>query len=769
MHAAAESTVLHRSQAAAPRAHGGLPPPAGGPSPRGVARVKALVAVLVALFSVTRDVGAAPESQTTHERAQVSVWHAYRGDEERALHDVLRAYEQRAGAEVEVLAVPYEAYGAKLAAAVPRGHGPDIFIEAHERLGPYVRDLLVAPAGDAFPEEDLSRYDGTSIDAVSKEGVRYGVPLASKCLALYVSERLVPEDIAELEQLFTLASLPAGAYPLAYEATSAFFHAPFLHAFGGAMLDEHGRFAFAEAASARALRFVKHVAEEKLIPEEPSGKLVVDLFTSGRVAAVVSGPWLAGELGDRVRYRVQPLPRLAAAGRPLRPYLTVETAMLSPKGAARPHARQLARWLGSTASAVVRAKEGHQVVSTIAAWQEPALKSDALLVAFHLAAEMAVPTPSSLAMRAAWEPANRALRKVLRGDTEPEDALREAKGRFEDAIRALPPRASPWGAIAAIGLLTSTAAVYIGRRLRVPRWRRELAESVIAYAYAAPAAITIALLVIVPLGAGAATSLFVGTRDEPRYVGLANYVAILTARGAGLLAQGSFYRTLLITLLWMTVNVVFHVVIGVTLGVLLSRPAMRLKALYRVLLIVPWAVPSYVTALAWKGMFHKQFGAINAVLGLFGVAPLSWFARFSTAFSANVATNVWLGFPFMMVVAMAALTAVPGEVIEAAELDGASRWKRLRFVVLPMIAPTLIPAIALGAAWTFNMFNVVFLVSGGEPDGSTDILVSEAYRWAFTRDAQYGYAAAYAVLIFVVLSLMSRFLTRLRSPEGQPS
>jgi arabinogalactan oligomer/maltooligosaccharide transport system permease protein len=215
----------------------------------------------------------------------------------------------------------------------------------------------------------------------------------------------------------------------------------------------------------------------------------------------------------------------------------------------------------------------------------------------------------------------------------------------------------------------------------------------------------------------------------------------------------------------MIVNVFFHVVIGLALGLLLSRPGMRWKGLYRVLLIIPWAVPSYVTALAWKGMFHKQFGSINALLAMFGFSQVSWFARFSTAFSANVATNVWLGFPFMMVVAMAALTNVPQEVLEAAELDGATRWKRLRFVTLPMIMPTLIPAIALGAAWTFNMFNVVFLVSGGEPDGSTDILVSEAYRWAFTRDAQYGYAAAYAVLIFVVLSLMSRAMTRLRAPE----
>jgi arabinogalactan oligomer/maltooligosaccharide transport system permease protein len=128
--------------------------------------------------------------------------------------------------------------------------------------------------------------------------------------------------------------------------------------------------------------------------------------------------------------------------------------------------------------------------------------------------------------------------------------------------------------------------------------------------------------------------------------------------------------------------------------------------------------------------------------------PIAWFSRFSTAFTANVATNVWLGFPFMMVVTLGALTAVPDDVLEAAKVDGATRWQRLRLVTLPMIKPSLMPAVTMGSVWTFNMFNVVFLVSGGDPDGTTEILVSEAYRWAFTRDAQYGYAAAYAVLIF---------------------
>ena len=96
--------------------------------------------------------------------------------------------------------------------------------------------------------------------------------------------------------------------------------------------------------------------------------------------------------------------------------------------------------------------------------------------------------------------------------------------------------------------------------------------------------------------------------------------------------------------------------------------------------MLPWAVPSYVTALAWKGMFHRQFGAVNAILTWLGAEPVSWFSHFATAFSANVATNVWLGFPFMMVVTLGALTAIPKEVLEAAEVDGATRWQRFRLV-----------------------------------------------------------------------------------------
>jgi arabinogalactan oligomer/maltooligosaccharide transport system permease protein len=362
-------------------------------------------------------------------------------------------------------------------------------------------------------------------------------------------------------------------------------------------------------------------------------------------------------------------------------------------------------------------------------------------------------------MNPVWVPAEQAIRKVLRGDASARDALAEGEARYDDVMR--PPAkdaASPAPLVVLVGLALLGAAFAVVRRARAPGFRRELRASMPAYRYVAHAVITIVILVVLPLLAGAATSFFAGTREEHQFVGLANYVEILTARGKPLLSHGSFYLTLLVTVLWTVINVALHVGIGLVLGIALARPVLRLRAVYRVLLVLPWAVPSYVTALAWKGMFHRQFGAVNAILGALGAQPISWFSKFSTAFAANVATNVWLGFPFMMVVVMGALTSISKDVLEAAEVDGATRWQSLRLVTLPLLRPTLLPSVVLGSIWTFNMFNVVFLVSGGEPDGTTDILVSEAYRWAFARNAQLGYAAAYAVVIFGLLALMSRVL-----------
>lgn len=718
---------------------------------------------LAAAVAVCLALGAASPAAA---QRRIHLWHAYDSAEQAALSEAVDAFRaQHPDIHVTVLKVPFGAYATKLEQAIPVGEGPDVFIDAHERLGTYAAAGLLSRLGDVGPL--AHDFEPAHLSALELDGELYGLPMAIKCAALYVNEALLPAPPATLEAL-AAARLPDGVFPLVFESDNAYYVAALVHAYGGELLDAQGRYAFSGEAAERAVAHLLALQQAGVIPEEVDGNKVKTLFGSGRAAAAISGPWLAPGLPprDELRWTVVPLPRVEAAGRAMEPYATVEAAFVSARSTDPEAARQLAAFLAGAEGARIRALAARQVVASRSAWDDPALSGDAFLSTFRRAAAAARPMPTHASMRLVFEPAQRALRKVLRGDMPPDVALREGQRRFDDVVRPQPAPRDPTPMIVLLGLLLLVGTVWAVRRVSDPTLRAAIRASVPAYKYVAHAFVAVGLLVVAPLAVGGAAAFFGGRGTDLHYVGLANFVDIVTARGGDPFATGSFWLVLAVTVLWTALNLLLHVSIGVALAMLLHRPLLRLKAVYRVLLILPWAVPSYVTALAWRGMFDKQLGAINALLDAIGVEPVSWFAQWSTAFGANVATNTWLGFPFMMVVTLGALTAIPGELYEAAEVDGASAWQRFRLITLPLLKPMLAPAMAMGAVWTFNMFNVVFLVSRGEPDGTTEILVSEAYRWAFTRGHQYGYAAAYAVLIFAILLLGSLRFSRGLSGDG---
>ena len=288
-----------------------------------------------------------------------------------------------------------------------------------------------------------------------------------------------------------------------------------------------------------------------------------------------------------------------------------------------------------------------------------------------------------------------------------------------------------------------------------------LRDNRLAYSLLLPAGLGMGLLVFLPFSYGLGLGFFNHAHGEYTFVGLSNFVEILSGGGRPLSHPLNFYFTLGVTVLWTAVNVFLHVAIGLALALILKDPLLRFRGVYRALLILPWAMPNYITALIWKGMFHYQYGAVNHVLDSLGLEKVSWFSSFSTAFIANVTTNTWLGFPFMMVVALGALQSIPSDVYEAAAVDGAPKWQVFWRITMPLLKPALYPAIVLGSIWTFNMFNIIYLVSAGAPNGSSDILITEAYRWAFERGDKYGLAAAYALIIFVILWGYSKLANRL--------
>ena len=245
-----------------------------------------------------------------------------------------------------------------------------------------------------------------------------------------------------------------------------------------------------------------------------------------------------------------------------------------------------------------------------------------------------------------------------------------------------------------------------------------------------------------------------------RLIGLAQYASVFR--------QELFWWILLKTVIWTGVNIVFHVGIGVFLAVILHQKFIRGKAIWRVLLILPWALPQYITALTWRGMFNYEYGAVNLLITKYLHAPpVQWLTSPFEAFLAVIITNIWLGFPFMMVIALGGLQSIPEELYEAADVDGASKWFQFWNITAPLLRPVMIPAITLGIIWTFNNINVVYLVSnGGEPADSTHILVSYVYKAAFNM-YRFGWAAALSVVIFAILFIFAQvFLKRTRATEA---
>jgi arabinogalactan oligomer/maltooligosaccharide transport system permease protein len=299
------------------------------------------------------------------------------------------------------------------------------------------------------------------------------------------------------------------------------------------------------------------------------------------------------------------------------------------------------------------------------------------------------------------------------------------------------------------------ASAHLARRRRGPL-RRGFAQWWFAYAMLVPVAVVMGVLVFYPLVRGIlfsftdADRFTIGNKFIPatyHYIGVRNYKDIFTS--------GEFRSVLGWTAIWTFVNVFFHFTIGLVLAVALNR-TMRFRGVYRMLLMVPWAVPSFISAFAWRFIFNNPYGFVAQLLSDLGINPPSFLGDPTWAKVALILTNVWLGVPFMMVALLGGLQSIDADLLDAAAVDGANVWQRFWSVTLPGLRPVAATVILLGLIWTFNMFNVIYLITAGGPANATQTLATNAYRYV-SADKLYGYAAAYGVIILSILLAMGSF------------
>ena len=308
--------------------------------------------------------------------------------------------------------------------------------------------------------------------------------------------------------------------------------------------------------------------------------------------------------------------------------------------------------------------------------------------------------------------------------------------------------------------MTAVRVALANRRTRpLISWR--VRQLMVGYSYLLPAALCMLATVVVPIGMAMKMSLYNDVLYKPqeyRFIGLGNYVR---------LAQDPvFWLTLWNSFVWVFGSVVLQFVAGFAAALLLHQ-AFRGRALVRMLALLPWIIPGVVVGLIWEWLYQPNYGVINDLLIRAGWLHdrIAWLSSPDLAMAAVVFTNVWRGIPFFAIMLLAGLQAIPGELYEAAHVDGAGVLARFRHITLPLLRPIIVVATATRIIWTFNYADLIFVMTSGGPANATQITSTYTLLQAYAN-LDFGYAAALSVvLLLVMLAFTAAYLRLTRGVE----
>jgi arabinogalactan oligomer / maltooligosaccharide transport system permease protein len=386
-------------------------------------------------------------------QTEIVLWHAYNGAERDALLQAIDAFHSaNPELRVSVSGVPHDAITDKLTVAIPRGHGPDVFIYAHDRIGGWAEGGQIAPLELLVTEEMLDAHETDCVFALAYGPSLYGLPLAHKALGLYVRTDLVPEPPKDFATLVATAKKftdpPKARYGLVYNNVDLFFHLPLLFSYGGYIFEGadprqgiSGTVNVANDGVIRSLEMARRLArEERIIPDDPTQVTASAMFSEGRTPMLISGPWFRSEIPKSIPYTVVPIPAFEG-GKQASGFSTCEGVILSAKSKHPREAFSFMRFLANDPkSAALRMKIGAQAVTLKQAWDEvlPALPAaeQKIYAGFREAFLSSVPSPSDPRMAAVWTPMNGALYNAIHQGTPAAEAATEAQRRIDVALRA---------------------------------------------------------------------------------------------------------------------------------------------------------------------------------------------------------------------------------------------------------------------------------------------------------------------------------------------
>jgi len=293
-------------------------------------------------------------------------------------------------------------------------------------------------------------------------------------------------------------------------------------------------------------------------------------------------------------------------------------------------------------------------------------------------------------------------------------------------------------------------------------FRQKYREEVLAFSFLWPSLLILVALLIYPLIDVIRLSFYDSNLQRETWVGLGNY--------ATLAMDPLFWRAFWQTVVFTVFSVALHLVIGLALAVLLNMQLNQtFRTIARGMLIVPWLLAPTVAGMIWVLML-QPFGVVNGLFAWLGLIDanfaISWLGDPSTALGSVTAMNVWRAFPFFMVMLLAGLQAIPKQLYEAAEIDGATLFHQFWHITIPQLRGVITTIVLLDSIWTFRAFDPAYVMTGGGPAHSSEVLATAIYFDGFQK-LKFGYASAQAVVMFVVLFIASAFYVRRAMSNAQ--
>ena len=755
-------------------------------------RILILVVLLGLLFSCKKK----------NDTVVVHLWHQMEPAKVPVLNSLIKTFEAQ---NPDIKVIPLHKGTEELrtgyqAATAFTGKGPELVYGPMDQIGPFeVMKLknsnksIIMPLENLFPKDFYEKFDSKAL--VRYKGHIYQIAdRLGNHLALVYNKKLFkkagisrpPETISELIEFGKKLTVDfdgdgkTDQYGLVWNYTEPFWYVPFFAGYGGQIFDKNNKPLLDSQAAVDAFQLMYDLKNKyKIIPPECDYDIADNKFYQGKAAMIINGDWSWGKYlsSPNVEFGLARIPKVEKTDKWCSPMVSATGYSINStlSGKELEATKKVLEFLTSKYAQKEFSKKFKAIPSLKELQNSPDFLNDPVIAASVKQIEVGQLMPIIPEMRAVWDAMRPALQSVLGGNMTPKEAakyqqklaLEKISSMYEDSTKKAEQHSDTISLIFKIlGIILALYFTYllvfkfILALFRNPS-TMETKNARFAVLLSLPATLILFGVVVYPFFYNLLISfsnMNMTNVNSWKLIGLTQYIKVFS--------EPFFYSVFFKTLIWTLVNVFFHVTIGVFLAILLNRHLPG-KAIIRVLLILPWAVPQYITALTWRGMFMSDTGAINLILEKLGFHAINWLSQPNTAFIASIITNIWLGFPFMMVIALGALQSIPNELYEAAEIDGAGSWKKFWKITVPLLKPMMIPAITLGIVWTFNNLNVIWLVTnGGQPADKVHILVSYVYRAAFNL-YRYGYAAAFSVIIFVILAVFSLLFMN-RYTESKP-